>query len=108
MTAPATQKRIIFVGSYLDLFNALQAAREQQDNDVIAAINEQQADDREPVDEAPFCDAWCLEGYDYIAYIPILERRRDEILAIFKEEPLTKEQADALIEELAEIQTRLD
>jgi hypothetical protein len=64
VTAPATQKRIIFVGSYMDLFNALQAAREQQDDNdqaVIAALNEEQADDREPVDEAP----WMLGALAY-------------------------------------------
>jgi hypothetical protein len=55
MTAPATQKRIIFVGSYLDLFNALQAAREQQDNErVTDALMETAADDRQAVDEAPW------------------------------------------------------
>ena len=55
MTAPATQKRFIFVGSYLDLFNALQAAREQQDNErVTDALMERRADDRQAVDEAPW------------------------------------------------------
>jgi hypothetical protein len=61
MTAPTTQKRIIFVGSYLDLFNALQAAREQQDNErVTDALMERRADDRQAVDEA-FTDAWQVE-----------------------------------------------
>ena len=53
MTTPTTQKRIIFVGSYMDLFNALQAAR-KQDERITDAINETAADDREPVDEAPW------------------------------------------------------
>jgi hypothetical protein len=62
MTAPTTQKRIIFVGSYLDLFNALQAAREQQDNErVTDALMERRADDRQAVDEAP----WMLGALAY-------------------------------------------
>ena len=57
-----TQKRIIFVGSYLDLFNALQAAREQQDNErVTDALMERRADDRQAVDEAP----WMLGALAY-------------------------------------------
>jgi hypothetical protein len=57
-----TQKRIIFVGSYMDLFNALQAAREQQqDEAVTAAVNEADADDRPVVDEAP----WLLGALAY-------------------------------------------
>jgi hypothetical protein len=75
---------------------------------VIDALNEADADDRPVVDEAPWEDGFSWPGYEYVAYVPILERRRDEILSIFKEEPLTKEQASALIDELAEIETRLD
>jgi hypothetical protein len=67
VTAPATQKRIIFVGSYLDLFNALQAAREQQDNErVTDALMERRADDRQAVDEAPYEDGFSLPGYEYL------------------------------------------
>ena len=101
MTAPATQKRIIFVGSYLDLFNALQAAREQQDNErVTDALMERRADDRQAVDEAPW-----MQGA--LAYGDMdLEQRRNEILSTYKE--ATPEAQQALIDELAEIQTRLD
>jgi hypothetical protein len=61
-----TQKRIIFVGSYMDLFDALQKAREQQDNErVIDSLNETGADDRRAVDEAPFVDGFSWPGYDY-------------------------------------------
>jgi hypothetical protein len=71
MTAPATQKRIIFAGTYLDLFNALQAAREQQDNErVTDALMERRADDRQAVDETPFTDGFSLPGYDYLNGVP--------------------------------------
>jgi hypothetical protein len=70
VTAPTTQKRIIFVGSYMDLFNALQAAREQTDEAVTAALNERQADDRQAVDEAPFVDGFSWPGYDYLNGVP--------------------------------------
>jgi hypothetical protein len=101
MTAPTTQKRIIFVGSYLDLFNALQAAREQQDNErVTDALMEHQADDRQAVDEAP----WMLGALSYGDMD--LEQRRNEILSTYKE--ATPEAQKALIDELAEIETRLD
>jgi hypothetical protein len=101
MTAPTTQKRIIFVGSYLDLFNALQAAREQQDNErVTDALMERRADDRQAADEAP----WMLGA---LAYGDAdLEQRRNEILSTYKE--ATPEAQKVLIDELAEIETRLD
>lgn len=48
-----------------------------------------------------FTDCWCWDE-EYL-----LNNRRDEILAIFREEPVTKEQAEMLIEELAEIEIKL-
>jgi hypothetical protein len=67
---------------------------------VIAAVNETQADDRQAVDEAPW-----MQGA--LAYGDAdLEQRRNEILSTYKE--ATPEAQKALIDELAEIQTRLD
>jgi hypothetical protein len=69
------------------------------DNEVIDAINERGADDRQAVVEAPFTDGFSWPGYEY------LKQRRDEILSTYKE--ATPEAQQALIEELAEIETRL-
>lgn len=54
---------------------------------------------REP--EPEFTDAWCWDS----KYL--LEHRRDEILATFREEPVSRECAEAMIEELAEIERGL-
>jgi hypothetical protein len=65
----------------------------------------------EPVYEVETCTCLELEGDDETCpvhnEVSVLERRRQSILDRMDEEPLTKAQADAVIEELAEIETSI-